>query len=135
MTEGNQKDNRLTYSGGLLSYTPACGEDVPLYRVACSSGYRFDALCEALEISQRHLRRFFVEAVGVQPKMWLRSERMVRARCLLKTSLSIREISEQLGFNDQKDFSREFRQFYQIAPSEYKARETIRTIDLLDGQR
>ncbi len=135
MTSGGTKDNRLSYTGGLLSYVPAYGEEMPLYRVAKTCGYRLDTLCEELEISPRHLRRFFQETVGVQPKTWLRSERMVLARSMLRTSTTIKEVSKQLGFNDQKDFYREFRAFYEIAPSEFKARETNRVVDHLDEQR
>ncbi|MDY6397958.1 MAG: helix-turn-helix transcriptional regulator [Treponema sp.] len=47
--------------------------------------------------------------------------RMEKARSLLKdNSLSIKEISAEVGFNDQNYFSRTFRNKFGMTPTEFR---------------
>jgi AraC-like DNA-binding protein len=57
------------------------------------------------------LRRQFQEALGVPPYEWILQARMARARRLLATTnLRVKEVAEQVGFDDPFQFSRTFRQ-------------------------
>ncbi len=58
---------------------------------------------------------------------------MVTARNLLRSGLSIKEVSEDLGFMNQKNFHREFRDHYDIAPSQFRLKESKRDSDYSDN--
>ncbi len=122
------KDSRITQLNGQILYVSWVGQNIPLSRLALESGYRIDTLCTKLDVSPRHFRRLFSSALGICPKKWLKSERMVFARNLLRGGMSIKEVSEQLGFAAQKEFHREFREYYSLAPSTFRTQETERVM-------
>ncbi len=121
-------DSRITQQNGQILYISWFGERIPLSSLAFESRYRIDTLCANLDVSPRHFRRLFSTALGICPKKWLKAERMVFARNLLRGGMSIKEVSEQLGFAAQKEFHREFREYYSLAPSTFRTRETERVM-------
>ncbi|MBC7978987.1 MAG: helix-turn-helix transcriptional regulator [Armatimonadetes bacterium] len=125
------KETKIIQCDGMPIYAYSSSRLIPLYKVAHECGYRLDKLCSVLEISTRHFRRLFTDTIGVCPKKWLKSERMVYARNLLRGGYPIKEVSERLGFGNQKEFNREFREFYAISPSSYRAQETERVLEKL----
>ncbi len=127
----SEKDIRILQIDGQVVYVPPTGKAVLLARLAHESGYRIDTLCEALGISPRHMRRMFTEGLGISPKKWFKYERMVYARNLLRSGLSIKEVSERLGFSGQKDFYSEFKEYYGLPPSGYLSRESNRVMESL----
>jgi len=42
------------------------------------------------------------------------------ASLLMNTSYSVSEVTNMVGFNDRKHFSKEFKRFYNLSPTEYK---------------
>lgn len=122
----SEKDLRIVQQDGQVVYIPASGNEIPLARLAHECGYRIDSMSAALDVSPRHLRRMFTEGLGISPKKWFRSERMVYARNLLRSGLSIKEVSERLGFGGQKDLYLEFKEYYGLPPSSFLAQETKR---------
>jgi AraC-like DNA-binding protein len=63
---------------------------------------------------------------GYAPLMYLNHLRMQRAVQLLNSSnLSIKAISEQLGFSDQFYFSRAFAKLHGHSPSEHRKRYNV----------
>jgi AraC-like DNA-binding protein len=72
-------------------------------------------------ISEPHLRMLFRQALGMPPMEYVRQTRIERARELLSmTSCSLKEISEQLGFEDQSQLSRAFRKAEGSSPLAYR---------------
>jgi AraC-like DNA-binding protein len=72
------------------------------------------------------LRRQFVEALGVPPYEWMLQARLRRARQLLaSTTLRIKEVALQVGFNDPFQFSRTFRQRTGWTPRRFRASHTL----------
>jgi len=122
---------KIVQRDGVIYYLHPSAGLIPLSRLVEQCKYSIDGLCTALEVSPRHFRRIFDTSLGICPKKYLKSERMVAARRLLRGGLSIKEVSDQLGFNSQKDFYREFREFYDLAPSDFRSRESDRVIDRL----
>ncbi|MEP2777356.1 MAG: helix-turn-helix transcriptional regulator [Luteolibacter sp.] len=115
----------------MLYFVPPDGRNVPLFRLASDCGYRIDTICERLDVSPRHFRRLFQSLLGISPKSWLKAERMVFARNLLRGGHSIKQVSEKLGYSAQKEFYREFMQYYKVAPSEFRSRESERAMSQL----
>ncbi|MGC4017097.1 MAG: helix-turn-helix transcriptional regulator [Luteolibacter sp.] len=85
--------------------------------------YRVDRMCQMVGISERHLRRVFEDGIGITPKDWLRRERMVAARNLLREGHSVKEVSIDLGFASPKIFAREFQAFYEVSPTDFQRKD------------
>ena len=97
--------------------------------LARQEGYRIGSLCDRIGVSERHLRRVFEEGIGIAPKDWLRQERMVAARALLRQGLAIKEVAGDLGFSTPKMFSRDFQVFHGVKPSEFQRKEHSRVME------
>lgn len=109
-----QKDGRFLV---LLARHPI---PLSLSQIAREVDYRLAKLCDRLGVSERHLRRVFDDGIGIAPKNWLRQERMVSARSLLREGSPIKEVAINLGFTTTKMFSRDFLLFYGLKPTDYQ---------------
>jgi AraC-like DNA-binding protein len=83
--------------------------------------WRVGELARLCGMSERHFFRGFKMAVGLSPIDWLRRERIRLAqRKLLNGGSSVKEISDQVGYNDVFFFSRDFKRQTGWSPSEYR---------------
>ena len=100
-------------------------EPLPLSlgQIAREGEYQLTNLCDRVGVSERHLRRVFEEGIGISPKDWLRQERMVAARSLLREGSPIKEVATDLGFTTAKMFSRDFQLFYGVKPTDFQRKE------------
>jgi AraC family transcriptional regulator of adaptative response / DNA-3-methyladenine glycosylase II len=94
-----------------------------LTKIAKDGDYKMSSLSERIGVSERHLRRVFEEGIGISPKDWLRQERMVAARSLLREGSPIKEVAIDLGFTTSKMFSRDFQLFHGVKPTDFQRRE------------
>lgn len=111
------------------------GEGDVKERVTSSIGFMKEHLQEPLRIatlaavvnlSRSHYTEIFRRVTGYAPLMYLNHLRMQRAVQLLNSSnLSIKSISEQLGFSDQFYFSRAFAKLHGHSPSEHRRRYSV----------
>ena len=91
-------------------------ESVNMVELAFRSGYKVGEMSKTLGISSRHLERMFFYALGVSPKYWLRQQRMIRARYLLREGTPLKYVSVTLGFRRYSHFIAEVRAFYDMPP-------------------
>jgi AraC-like DNA-binding protein len=85
---------------------------------------RVGELAQLAGMSPSHFARTFKHVMGTSPINWLRRERINQAkRRLTETSDAVKEVALQCGYADAFYFSRDFKQFTQCAPSEYRRRE------------
>lgn len=117
-----QKDGRFLV---LLAREPL---PLSLTQIAREGDYKMSSLSERIGISERHLRRVFEEGIGISPKDWLRQERMVAARSLLREGSPIKEVAIDLGFTTSKMFSRDFQIFYGVKPTDFQRKEYSRIL-------
>jgi AraC-like DNA-binding protein len=96
---------------------------VSLTQIARDGDYKMSSLSDRVGVSERHLRRVFEEGIGISPKDWLRQERMVAARALLREGSPIKEVALNLGFTNSKMFSRDFQIFHGVKPTDFQRRE------------
>ena len=89
---------------------------VNLNQIANHCRYRVKRLSDTLGVSSRQLEREFKSVLGVNPKWWLRQQRMLNARKLLLSGLSPKEIAAELGFINENKCAEEFKLFYGIGP-------------------
>ncbi|SIP87337.1 AraC-like ligand binding domain-containing protein [Alkalispirochaeta americana] len=80
-----------------------------------------EAVADSLDISREHLTRLFTQHLGVSPLQYYRRLRMdVATSLLLDTTLSIKEIAWELGYQNPFHFSRSFRRYAQMSPRTYR---------------
>jgi AraC family transcriptional regulator len=78
-------------------------------------------LAELAELSLFHFARAFTRSFGMPPHRYHMGRRMDRARRLLqKPALSVTEIGIQIGFRETSSFTRAFRRFTGLTPTEYR---------------
>ncbi len=118
-----QRDGRFLV---LLARDPL---PLSLGQIAREGEYQLANLCDRISVSERHLRRVFEEGIGISPKDWLRQERMVAARSLLREGSPIKEVAIDLGFTTAKMFSRDFQLFHGVKPTDFQRKEFTHVIN------
>jgi AraC family transcriptional regulator len=82
------------------------------------------ALAELVDLSLYHFARTFSQSFGMPPHRYHWARRMDRARSLLRMpALSVTQIGSRLGFCETSSFTRAFRKFTGLTPSEYRRRQ------------
>ena len=80
-----------------------------------------DELAGELGISSYYFSKLFKEEKGETFINFISDKRLEKARQLLaETDLSIKEITAEVGYNDQNYFSRIFKTKYGLSPKEYR---------------
>jgi AraC-like DNA-binding protein len=81
-----------------------------------------DELASSLAMSTSQFRRRLSALTGETPQSYITNIRMQKARHLLDThpELTVWEVALQCGYDDQSSFTRAFRRFFGITPSEYQ---------------
>jgi len=83
-----------------------------------AAGHSFDSVAAATNLSRQHLRRTFLDQVGVGPKTFARVSRFRR---LMRDVRAARDVSwaavaADLGYADQSHLIAEFREFAGTSP-------------------
>jgi len=82
---------------------------------------RLQELGEHVHVSASHLSYLFAETLGISPMEYVRRTRLEAAReMLLNTDLTVKEIAECIGYEDQSQLSRAFGQAEGISPIGYR---------------
>lgn len=75
-------------------------------------------ICQELFVSKSHLHHLFVEQMGISPKKYILSKRMMLAKTLLRSGENPTDIFLQCGFQNYTTFFRCYKQFFGYCPSE-----------------
>jgi len=80
-------------------------------------------IADSFGFSSAYLTKVFREQLHTTPSKYLNEYRMMIAQQLLRdTSLSVKDITEKVGFVDQFHFSKRFKQCSGLSPAQYRAR-------------
>lgn len=80
-----------------------------------------DEIAENVHLSRSRAIHLFTETYGISPYRYYQSQRLELAQSMLRyTSLSVREIAEQLGFSDYRHFSGFFKKECGMPPLSYR---------------
>lgn len=134
-----KKQNVLTALGSLLAaYVSAfCVKEefspaVALVRAdieknISNAGYALDGFIKKLPLNYDYVRKLFKKEVGATPHEYLLSQRMELAAKILSggiknkySNYSVSQAAEACGFAEPLYFSRVFKKYYGVSPSEYK---------------
>ena len=72
-------------------------------------------------VSETHLSHLFSEHLNMGFSSYIAEKRISKAKELLLTQMSIKEVSAETGFQDQNYFTRLFRKITGFTPSEFRA--------------
>jgi transcriptional regulator GlxA family with amidase domain len=87
------------------------------YQGTCS----IEEMAKELGFSQRNLKRRFQEATGIPPNQYLQRVRIDKAKkLLLSTSMTIKEISYEVGYESDSFFTRAFKKNTGETPSQWR---------------
>ena len=99
-------------------------ETIAYMRQHLNEPLRVAALAARGELSKSHFTALFKRYVGSTPIDYFIRMRLRRAcRLLEDTQMSVKAIAYTLGYDDPFYFSRIFKSFNQIAPSQYRLRK------------
>lgn len=77
-------------------------------------------LADLVDLSVYHFARSFAQSFGAPPHRYHMARRMDRARTLLqRRALSVTQIGIRIGFRETSSFTRAFRKFTGVTPTEY----------------
>ena len=102
---------------------------VNLVELAQTCGYKVNQMSIHLDVSTRQLERYFRSALGVSPKYWMRMQRMIRARQLIREGNPLKAIALDLGFIKYDKFAQELRRYYEMSPLEMVGNERRKCYD------
>jgi AraC-like DNA-binding protein len=89
--------------------------------VAAEQHYGIDDIAAKLGISTSHCNRVFRHVFGVSPRVYLSELVLHEAKLLLANPrLSVQHIASILGYRDIAHFSRQFKRWSGLSPSEYR---------------
>lgn len=84
-----------------------------------------ESVAERLGVTSRHLRRTFVENVGVGPKEFARASRLKRALRLSQTAGDWGDVASNAGYFDQSHFTTDFKALMGVTPSRFAQRAVV----------
>jgi len=82
---------------------------------------KLDEVAAHVRMDKFHLVRLFSAQVGLSPYAFLTQARIVRARELLRTGMSVADVAAAVGFCDQSQLHRHFRRIVGITPGQFVA--------------
>lgn len=107
-----EMDQKLQYVQKIVNYI----------RLKYSLPIRVDDMAQALGLNRSYLTRLFKEATGLSPREYLFAYRMKMAcNMLRKQEIPIQHIAYAVGYSDCFTFSKAFKRYMKMSPSEYKS--------------
>ncbi len=110
--QNTSERNYLIYAVKTLKFIDKnYSQDIDMIDIAASIG-----------VSPDYLARQFKKIMGLTPIVFLRSYRLARSMSLIKNNpfMSLKEIATNVGYKHLSHFSREFKSFVGLTPSEYR---------------
>ncbi len=103
------------------NYSPEITQALSYIKGNYSRKISLASVSEYVGLSSGYLCRIFKEETGVSINAYINNLRMTKAGELLRDQNSyIKEVAVSVGFEDQLYFSRLFKRYYGVTPSEYR---------------
>ena len=85
-----------------------------------SEDLSLENLSEYVNFSTFHLSRMFKRYTGTTLNKYIINKRIDKAKLLLEGSMSITNVSKEVGFNNYNHFYRTFKNVTGVSPADYK---------------
>ena len=106
---------------------------IEIMLAAPSAVHTVDELAESVYYSKFHFSRCFLAVTGTSPARYLQRVRITEAkRLLLSTSMSVTEITHEVGYTSVGTFSSRFKDMVGVSPTEY--RRGVAVLELTEDQ-
>ena len=107
---------------GASGYTGSLARRIKFYLDArYTERLHLNDVAAQFHVHPNHLSRLFRAEFGIAPKQYLMQRKLEKAELLLReTDTSVNLIAVSLGFEDQHSFSRAFKIYKGISPTEYR---------------
>ncbi len=79
-----------------------------------------EELCRTLYVSKMTLTKEFKKKYGITPYSYYLSKKITQAKLMLRSTITIKEISNKLCFTDEHYFSGLFKQKVGVSPSDFR---------------
>lgn len=114
----------MTTTPDPVQLSPACKKIKNYIDQNYMSSITLESLSSAIYISKDHLSHLFKTETGVSPIRYVIQKRCEEAsRLLLETDLSVKEVSQRVGYDDPVYFSHIFKKVTGISPNTYRKHE------------
>lgn len=87
-----------------------------------------DEICEHLYITKSHLHHLFITYLGVTPKRYVNSKRLLMAQRLIRQGWRATEAASAVGYSDYATFFRGYKNYFGYPPSEENTRVSLDAI-------
>ena len=87
-----------------------------------------DEICEHLYITKSHLHHLFTSHLGVTPKRYINSKRLLLAQRMIRQGARATEVATEVGYSDYTTFFRGYKNYFGYPPSEENARVSLDAI-------
>jgi len=118
INESNANEQHNTYDYPYQTYVEHALEFIDNYY---DKDIKVNDIANYIGIDRSYLTNIFKKIMHVSPHQYLINYRLEKARNLIKkTNLSISEVSERIGYSDPLYFSKLFKKYYNISPTEFR---------------
>ena len=112
-------DTDLVDIGDDVSYNSKINEIIHYINQNLSDDLSLDALASRFYSSKYHLLREFKKHTGYTPHEYITLKRLLMAKELLRSGMSISDVCQECGFNNYSNFIRSFSKTFNISPKKY----------------
>ena len=99
-----------------------CGQFITLVEMHCNEQHRVEWYADRLHLSPKYLSNIFKQTLNTSPNTFIDQAILRHAKSLLSsTSLSVQQISDQLGFQNQSHFGTFLKRQTGLNPSAFRA--------------
>ena len=107
--------------GKIEEYSPAVKKAIILIDKHLRASLRISELADGIRVSESRLQKDFKREIGIPMGRYINDQLMMKAQTLLKIpEMSVKNVSDKLGFCDQFYFSKRFSQYFGMSPLAYK---------------
>lgn len=85
-----------------------------------------EGMAQSLGYHRAHLSKAFKQRTGRSPKQYLMQVRLEQAKTLLEGTLTVEQVASAVGFKDALYFSKLFRRWAGLSPTEYRGQNRIK---------
>lgn len=113
------------YSAAWIGNQALLNRAVKLIHAGALDRQKLDQFADYLGVSDRYLRKLFVQHLGIAPKAYALYQQCMMAKQLLhQTQIPIKDIAFSCGFNSVRRFNDCFNKTMQLTPSQIRKKQT-----------